>query len=92
MQAGPSDAVAAGSRFDISHAQGKLYRERYWNHAISMLWRKKVGSPQWVSSSDISPFRKFARELTRQYRLDKADAPEDFFKLCFDMGARLNDG
>jgi len=30
---GASDAVAAGSRFDISHVQGKLYRERYWNDA-----------------------------------------------------------
>jgi aflatoxin B1 aldehyde reductase len=30
---GASDSVTAGSRFDISHAQGKLYRERYWNDA-----------------------------------------------------------
>src|SRR6266478_3348283 len=30
---GVSGAVAAGSRFDISHAQGKLYRDRYWNDA-----------------------------------------------------------
>jgi len=28
-----SDAVAAGSRFDSSHVQGKLYRDRYWNDA-----------------------------------------------------------
>jgi hypothetical protein len=27
------DAVVAGSRFDSSHAQGKLYRDRYWNDA-----------------------------------------------------------
>jgi aflatoxin B1 aldehyde reductase len=30
---GDSSSVAAGSRFDISHAQGKLYRDRYWNDA-----------------------------------------------------------
>src|SRR5258708_9354557 len=30
---GASGAVAAGSRFDSSHAQGKLYRDRYWNDA-----------------------------------------------------------
>jgi aflatoxin B1 aldehyde reductase len=30
---GTSGAVAAGSRFDISHVQGKLYRDRYWNDA-----------------------------------------------------------
>ncbi len=30
---GASGAVAAGSRFDSSHVQGKLYRERYWNDA-----------------------------------------------------------
>src|SRR5580700_5154038 len=28
-----SGAVAAGSRFDSSTAQGKLYRDRYWNDA-----------------------------------------------------------
>jgi len=30
---GDGGAVAAGSRFDSSHGQGKLYRERYWNDA-----------------------------------------------------------
>jgi len=30
---GASGAVAAGSRFDSSHVQGKLYRDRYWNDA-----------------------------------------------------------
>src|SRR5258708_31176729 len=30
---GASGAVAAGSRFDGSHGQGKLYRDRYWNDA-----------------------------------------------------------
>ena len=30
---GASDAVTAGSRFDISHVQGKLYRDRFWNDA-----------------------------------------------------------
>ena len=30
---GASDAVAAGSRFDSSTVQGKLYRNHYWNDA-----------------------------------------------------------
>jgi len=30
---GDSGAVAAGSRFDTAHVQGKLYRDRYWNDA-----------------------------------------------------------
>jgi aflatoxin B1 aldehyde reductase len=30
---GTSGVVAAGSRFDSSHAQGKFYRDRYWNEA-----------------------------------------------------------
>src|SRR6266851_995729 len=30
---GDSGAVAAGSRFDSSTAQGKFYRDRYWNDA-----------------------------------------------------------
>lgn len=52
-------------------------------------FEEKVGNPQWVSSSDIGPIGKFARDLTRQYRLDKSDAPEEFFKLCLDMGLSL---
>jgi aflatoxin B1 aldehyde reductase len=31
---GASGAVAAGSRFDFSHVQGKLYRDRYWNDVV----------------------------------------------------------
>lgn len=50
----------------------------------------KVGNPEWVSSSDIVPIGKAARELTRRYRLDIADAPEEFFKLCLDMGLGLS--
>lgn len=50
----------------------------------------KVGNPEWVSSSDIVPIGKAARELTRRYRLEIADAPEEFFKLCLDMGLGLS--
>jgi hypothetical protein len=56
---------------------------------VIMAFEEKVGNPQWVSSSDIVPIGKFARDLTRQYRLDNADAPEEFFKLCLDMGLSL---
>ncbi|MHC2866404.1 hypothetical protein ACVIYH_007482 [Bradyrhizobium diazoefficiens] len=52
-------------------------------------FEEKVGNPQWVSSSDVIPIGKDARDLTRQYRLDKTDAPEEFFKLCLDMGLSL---
>jgi hypothetical protein len=30
---GASDVIVAGSRFDISHVQGKLYRDHFWNDA-----------------------------------------------------------
>jgi hypothetical protein len=57
--------------------------------AVITAFEGKVGNPQWVSSSDIVPIGKFARDLTRQYRLEKSDAPEEFFKLCLDMGLSL---
>jgi hypothetical protein len=57
--------------------------------AVITAFEEKVGNPQWVSSSDIVPIGKFARDLTRQYRLEKTDAPEEFFKLCLDMGLSL---
>jgi hypothetical protein len=50
----------------------------------------KVGNPEWVTSSDVVPIGKFARDLTRQHRLDISDAPEEFFKLCLDMGLSLS--
>jgi len=53
-------------------------------------FEEKVGNPEWVSSSDIVPIGKAARELTRRYRLDIANAPEEFFKLCLDMGLGLS--
>lgn len=50
----------------------------------------KVGNPDWVTSSDIVPIGKCARDLARQHRLDRAHAPEEFFKLCLDMGLGLS--
>jgi hypothetical protein len=50
----------------------------------------KVGNPEWVTSSDVVPIGKFARELTRRHRLDVSDASEEFFKLCLDMGLSLS--
>jgi hypothetical protein len=50
----------------------------------------KVGKPEWVSSSDVVPIGKSARDLTRQYRLNPYETSEEFFKLCLDMGLGLN--
>jgi hypothetical protein len=50
----------------------------------------KVGNPQWITSSDIVPLGKFARSLTRQHGLDTSYAPEEFLKLCLDIGLGLN--
>jgi hypothetical protein len=50
----------------------------------------KVGNPEWVTSSDVVPIGKFARDLTRQHHLDVSDAPEEFFKLCLDMGLSVS--
>lgn len=49
-----------------------------------------VGDPAWVSSSDIAPIGKLARDLTRRHRLDKSTAADEFFKLCLDMGLGLS--
>jgi hypothetical protein len=57
--------------------------------AVIAAFEAKVGNPQWVTSSDIVPIGKCARDLTRQYRLDVAAAADEFFKLCLDMGLGL---
>lgn len=46
----------------------------------------KVKNPEWVTSGDILPISTYARNLTRQHHLDVSSAPEEFFKLCLDMG------
>jgi hypothetical protein len=51
----------------------------------------------WIARTD-SPWRdlpakfggKAARDLTRQHRLDHSEAPDEFFKLCLDMGLSLD--
>lgn len=58
--------------------------------AVIIKFEEKVGNPQWVTSSDIVPIGKFARDFTRQHRLDVSDAPDEFFKLCLDMGLSLS--
>ena len=45
-----------------------------------------VGNPAWVSSGDIVPMGKHAKDLVREYRLDRRVAAEEFFKLCLDLG------
>jgi len=57
---------------------------------VILAFEVKVGNPQWISSSDVVPLGKFARDLTRQYRLDVAVAPKEFFKLCLDMDLSLS--
>jgi hypothetical protein len=47
---------------------------------------QSVGDPSWVTSSDILPIGKRARDLARRYGLDMSGAAEEFFKLCLDMG------
>ena len=53
-------------------------------------FEEEVGNPCWVTSSDIVPIGKFARALVREHRLNRAHAPEEFFKLCLDIGLGLD--
>lgn len=57
---------------------------------VIVRFEEKVGNPEWVTSSDVIPIGKFARDLTRQHRLETSDVPEEFFKLCLDMGLSLD--
>lgn len=58
--------------------------------SVIAAFEAKVGNPQWVSSSDVTPIGKCARDLTRQHRLTPSEASEEFFKLCLDMGLSLD--
>ncbi|MFP1131206.1 hypothetical protein [Asticcacaulis sp. W401b] len=58
--------------------------------AVVLAFEEKVGKPEWITSSDIVPLGKFARELARNYNLDRTAAVDEFFKLCLDMGLGLN--
>ena len=48
-------------------------------------FEEKVGNPDWVTSSDIVPMGECARDLTRQFNLDRKHAAEEFFKLCLEL-------
>ncbi len=47
---------------------------------------EKVGNPAWVTSGDIVPLGKLARDLTGRYSLYRNGAALEFFKLCLDIG------
>ena len=53
-------------------------------------FEKKVGNPNWITSGDIIPIGKFARDLARRHNLDRTSAPIEFFKLCLDMELGLD--
>ena len=53
-------------------------------------FEEEVGNPAWVTSSDIVPIGKCARNLARQHHLDRSHAPEEFYKLCLDLGLGLD--
>ncbi|KQW47197.1 MULTISPECIES: hypothetical protein [unclassified Ensifer] len=52
-------------------------------------FEQRVGNPEWISSSDVVPLGKHARDLCRKAGLDKATAAEEFFKLSLDLGLGL---
>ncbi len=51
-------------------------------------------NPKYMTSGDCGPLCKIARKVTRQYGLHQGyslDAPDEFYKLCFDMGFDVPD-
>ena len=58
--------------------------------AVIVKFEEQVGNPDWVTSGDILPIGKRARYLARQYRLNRTHAPEEFYKLCLDMGLGIS--
>jgi hypothetical protein len=51
-------------------------------------FEERVGNPEWVTSSDVVPISRHARQLMREHRLPY-EAPEEFFKLALDMGLSI---
>ena len=54
-------------------------------------FRQKIAAIGLVTSSDIVPLGKFARQLTRAARIDAGDAAEEFFKLALECGLELHE-
>ena len=48
-------------------------------------FEEAVGNLDWVTSSDVVSIGKRARELTREFELDRRYAAGECFKLCLDM-------
>jgi hypothetical protein len=58
--------------------------------AVIQEFEEAVGEPRWVNGSDSIKLGKFARQLARRHGLDRSQAPEEFVKLCLDIGLRRN--
>ena len=57
---------------------------------VILRFKEQVGNPDWVTSSDIVPIGKYARDLTRKFSLDRTCAAEEFFKLCLELRLGLS--
>ena len=61
--------------------------------ASSHPWAFRAGFPAqrlWVSLGDAIPLAKAAREIARRHGLTHYSAPEEFFKLCLDLGLSVD--
>lgn len=53
---------------------------------VILKFEEKVGNPDWITSGDVLPICEHARMLTRQFKLKHYRVPEEFYKLCLDIG------
>ncbi len=74
----------------IFHHPHFLTYLRYFVHGpdlpleIRIAFQKKIEDCGYVTSSDILPLAKLARQLTRTHGLNPRDASEEFFKLALE--------
>ncbi len=69
----------------LKHLRYFLYGAELPEPVIRM-FEDKVGEPRWITSSDGIPLGKAALEIARRHGLDRSTAPDEFFKLCLDLG------
>lgn len=49
-------------------------------------FEQHVGEARWMSSGDVPAAAKRTRALIREFSLDRASTPEEFYRLSLDMG------
>lgn len=60
-------------------------------HEVTSAFENRIAESGFITSSDLVPLGKFARQLVRANKLNSSNASEEFFKLALEQGLEIHE-